>query len=83
MVAFGAVALTMCAMAPAEFAVGPFWNLMFVLRVQATSAAVSGLPSDHLAFGRVWNVQVFPSGLSCQLVAKSGTNWSLGLYWTR
>jgi hypothetical protein len=33
-----------------------------VLKVQAASAAVSGLPSDHFAFGWVVKVQVRPSG---------------------
>src|SRR5512142_3012984 len=82
-VAFGAVALAMCAVVPAELAVGPLANFRMVLNVQAASAAVSGFPSDHLAFGWVWNVQVRPSALSCQLRAKSGTNWSFWLYWTR
>jgi hypothetical protein len=82
-VAFGAVALAMCAVVPAELAVGPSANFKMVLNVQATSAAVSGLPSDHLAFGWVWNVQVRPSALCCQPRAKSDTNCSFGLYWTR
>jgi hypothetical protein len=43
-----------------------------VLIVQAASAAVSGFPSDHFAFGARWNVQVRPSGEVCQLVANSG-----------
>src|SRR5579862_4071660 len=69
---------------PASSAVGPFWNFTIVLSVQAASAVVSGLPSDHLAPALVWNVQVRPSEDSCQLVAKSGSIWSLRrLYWTR
>ena len=82
MVAFGAVALFMCATYPAELAVAPSANFKMVLKVQAASAAVSGLPSDHFAFGWVWKVQVRPSGETCQLRAKSGTIFSAGVYWT-
>ena len=46
---------------------------MIVLIVHAASAAISGLPSDHFAFGLVWKVQVRPSGEVVQLVAKSGS----------
>ena len=73
----------MCATSPAVLAVGPFWNLRMVLYVQAASAAVSGLPSDHLAPAWVWNVQTRPPSLCCQLRAKSGTNCRLLLYCTR
>ena len=66
----------------AEFAVAAFWYFRIVLKVQAASCAVSGLPSDHLAFGTVWKVQTLPPSDICQLVAKSGTIASLGLYWT-
>jgi hypothetical protein len=45
-----------------------------VLTVHTTSAAVSGFPSDHFAFGARWNVQVRPSGEVCQLLAKFGMN---------
>src|SRR5262249_60181799 len=82
-VAFGAGAVAMWAVVPAELADGPLWNFRMVLNVQAASAAVSGFPSDHLAPGCVWNVQVRPSALSVQLRAKSGANCSFGLYWTR
>ena len=72
----GFVALTPARWAtlPAHSPAGPFWYLMMVLTVQATSAAVSGFPSDHFAFGARWNVQVRPSGEVCQLVAKFGMN---------
>ena len=52
-----------------------------MLMVQAASAAVSGFPSDHLACGRVWKVQVRPLADSLQLVAKSGTISKFALYW--
>ena len=52
-----ATAFFRCATSPPRFAVGPLLNLMIVLIVHAASAAVSGLPSDHFAFGRVWDVQ--------------------------
>ena len=67
---------------PAELAVGPLTYLRIELIVHAASAAVSGRPSDHLARGRVWKVQVSPSAECCQLVAKSGTMFRLALYWT-
>ena len=82
MVAFGAVALFMCATYPAELAVAPFANFRMVLKVQAASAAVSGLPSDHFAFGWVVKVQVRPSGEVVQLRAKFSTIFSAGVYWT-
>ncbi len=63
-------------------AVAPLAYFRMVANVQAASAAVSGLPSDHFAPGWVWNVHVLPSGLTDQLRAKSGTNFSAGLYWT-
>ena len=51
----------MCAIRPAVLAPPVPWYLTSVLIVQAASSAVSGFPSDHFAFGRVWNVQVRPS----------------------
>ena len=44
--------------------------LTSVLIVQAASAAVSGLPSDHFAPGCVLNVQVLPSCEVSQLSAQ-------------
>ena len=72
----GLVALMLARWAtlPDHAPAGPFWYFRMVLTVQATSAAVSGLPSDHFAFGARWNVQVRPSGEVCQLVAKFGMN---------
>ena len=81
MVGLVACAPVTCASAPAAVAVGPFTYFSSMLMVQAASAAVSGFPSDHLAFGRVWKVQVRPSGDSVQLVAKSGTISRFALYW--
>ena len=49
---------------------GPFWYLITVLNMNAPSSAVSGCPSDHVAFGVRWNVQVNPSALVSQLVAQ-------------
>ena len=60
----------------------PLANFMMVLNVQAASCAVSGLPSDHFAFGWVVKVQVRPSGEVFQLRAKFSTIFSDGVYWT-
>ena len=79
MSASGAVALTMCATSPAELAVGPLWYFKIVVKVQAASAAVSGLPSDHFAPLTVWNVQTLPPSVTVQLVAKSGTSCTFAL----
>ena len=38
--------------------------------MKATSLAVSGTPSDHLAFWRMVNVQTRPSSLTVQSVAR-------------
>src|ERR1022692_531213 len=81
-VEFGADAPAMWASTPAELAVGPFSYFRLSLIVQAASDAVSGLPSDHFAFGTVWNVQVSPFFDWVQLVAKSGAICSAALYWT-
>ncbi len=72
----------MCASRPAHWPAGPFWYFITSLIVHATSAAVSGFPSDHLACGPVWKVQVRPSEEVDQLVAKSGTIRSLASYCT-
>ena len=57
---------------------------MSVLIVHATSAAVSGLPSDHFALATVVNVQVLPSFEVFHERAKSGTNFAFGAsYWIR
>ena len=82
MVAFGTVALFMCATYPAELAVAPSANFKMVLKVQAASAAVSGLPSTTSRSAAVEKVQVRPSGEVFQLRAKSGTTFSAGVYWT-
>src|ERR1022692_1949890 len=81
-VGFGADAPIMCSSRPAHCPAGPFLYFMTSLMVQATSAAVSGLPSDHFAFGTVWKVQVRPSAEADQLRAKSASIPSLELYWT-
>jgi hypothetical protein len=44
-----------------------------VLNVQATSLAVSGWPSDHLAPETRWKVHVRPSEDDCHDLAKYGT----------
>src|SRR5512133_913813 len=74
-VGFGAFALVMCAIRPAAFAAPPLAYLMSVLIVQATSFAVSGLPSVHFAPLRVLNVQVLPPFEAFHEVAKSATNF--------
>jgi hypothetical protein len=71
-VAFGAFAPVMCETRPATFAVAPSLYLTSVLIVQAASAAVSGLPSLHLACGWVLNVHDLPSFEACHEVAKNG-----------
>ncbi len=69
-------------MALAQLAAAPLRSRTIVLMVQATSAAVSGLPSDHTAFGTVVNVHVRPWLDSFQLEAKSGSKSRLcKLYW--
>ena len=62
----------MCETSPATFAVAPFLYLRSVLIVQAASAAVSGLPSLHLACGCVLNVQVLPPFEAFHDFAKNG-----------
>src|SRR5215470_3660685 len=81
-VEFGADAPVMCSSSPAHWPAGPFLYFMTSLIVHATSAAVSGFPSDHSAFATVWKVQVRPSGETDQLCAKSGMICSLELYCT-
>ena len=81
-VGFGADAPIMCSRSPAHWPAGPFLYFMTSLMVQATSAAVSGFPSDQWACGTVWNVQVRPSAEVDQLRAKSGAMPRLELYWT-
>jgi hypothetical protein len=71
-VGFGAVAFLMWLTSPAALAAPPPWYLMSVLIVQAASAAVRGLPSLHLAFGCVLNVQVLPPFEACHDLAKNG-----------
>src|SRR5690242_11017479 len=81
-VAFGALALVMCATSPAAFAAPPAAYLMSVLIVQAASLAVSGLPSVQTACARVLNVQVLPPFDGFQEVAKSGAKREFDLsYW--
>ena len=53
-----------------------------MLIVQTASAAVSGLPSDHLPPLRSLNVQVMPSGVCDQLVAQSPCSLRPGPYCT-
>src|SRR4029077_4099497 len=77
----GAEALLMCAIRPAVLAPPVPWYLTSVLIVQAASSAVSGFPSDHLAFGTVWNVQVRPSFDVSHLVANSGVKLRSLSYW--
>ena len=84
MFAFGALAFLMCAISPAAFAAPEPWYLMSVLIVHAASRAVRGLPSDHLAPLRVWNVQFLPPFEIVHDVAKSGVNFLFCLsYWIR
>ncbi len=52
------------------FAVG---SLIARLNVYATSAAVSGTPSDHVTPERIVNVQVMPSSECVHDVARPGT----------
>ena len=69
----------MWAIRPAVLAPPVPWYLTSVLIVHAASSAVSGLPSDQVAPGLVWNVQVSPSFEVSHFVAKSGVNcrsWS-------
>ncbi len=68
--------------AAASSAVGPAAYLTIRLPVQAASAAVSGLPSDHLPPGFRWNVQVSPSAECDQLVAQSPSSFGPGPYCT-
>ena len=60
---FGSVALTEVTLArPAtRFPAGPSPYFRIVLNVNATSSAVRGSPSDHVASGVVWKVHVSPS----------------------
>ena len=60
---FASVAFTEVTLAkPAtRFPAGPSPYLMIVSNVNATSFAVSGSPSDHVASGVVWKVHVSPS----------------------
>jgi len=81
-VGFGADAPIMCSSRPAHWPAGPFLYFMTSLMVQATSAAVSGLPSDHRARLTVWKVQVRPPSDADQLRAKSGAMPSLASYCT-
>ena len=74
--------LVTCESAAATAAVGPLAYLTTRLPVQAASAAVSGLPSDHLPPGLRWNVQVSPLGACVQLVAQSPSSFSPGPYCT-
>ena len=74
--------LLTCVSAGATAAVALFWYLMMVFAVHTASSAVSGLPSDHLAFGFRWNVQVSPSELCDQEVAQSPSSLVPGPYWT-
>ena len=50
----------------------PYFRMVFI--VHAASFAVSGWPSDHFAFGTVWNVHVSPSAEVSHDCAKSGLN---------
>src|SRR5213078_3089052 len=54
------------------FAAGTEYRTTSVLKVNAASFAVSGWPSDHVAFGAVSNVHVSPSDDVFQDDAKSG-----------
>src|SRR5215467_5533127 len=81
-VGFGADAPVMCSSNPAHCPAGPFLYFMTSLMVHATSAAVSGFPSDQRACGTVRKVQVLPSGETDQLRAKSGAIPRLALYCT-
>src|SRR5437763_992629 len=65
----------MCETRPATFAVAPLLYLRSVLIVQAASAAVSGLPSLHLAFGWVLNVHDLPSFEARHDRAENGAEW--------
>src|SRR5581483_9481515 len=73
-VGFGALAWMMCATRPTEAAVAPFLYLIEMLIVHAASAAVSGLPSLHLACGCVLNVHVLPWFEERHERAKNGAN---------
>src|SRR5260221_9770231 len=78
-VGFGADAPIMCSSSPAHWPAGPFLYFMTSLMVQATSAAVSGFPSDQWVCGTVWNVQVRPSAEVDQLRAESGAMPRVGV----
>ena len=70
-VGFGAV--TVAKLATSEpFEVAATWLCMIRLKVQAASAAVSGLPSDHFSPDRILKVQVRWSGEVVQEVARYG-----------
>jgi hypothetical protein len=62
------IVLTLLAHAP----VGPCSYFWIISTVHTTSSAVSGWPSDHIAFGVVWNVSCRPSFDRSQLWAKFG-----------
>src|ERR1700693_4128979 len=81
-VALGAAMLVMCVSGAAVSDVAPAAYLTIRLPVQAASAAVSGLPSDHLPPALRWNVHVSPSDECDQLVAQSPSSFSLGPYCT-
>ena len=58
------------------------WYLTSRLHVQAASAVVSGVPSDHLPFVWTLNVQVRPFFDVVQEVAQSPTILYDLSYWT-
>ncbi len=62
------IVLTLFAHAP----VGPCSYFWIIWMVHTTSSAVSGWPSDQVAFGVVWKVSFRPSLDSSQLCAKLG-----------
>ena len=51
--------------------------------MKTTSAEVAGWPSDHFMPGRMWNVQVIPSGDTSHESAKPGTGSMFGPKLTR